>query len=382
MNQAQPSGGGKKIFIYGGLLGQGAGSYLASWLLCRELETMGYEVTCFAQTVEWGGNVPQFNFRIITPWVRHGCRWDWPGRCLTWQMRWMIREEKPDFVFCLGVIRQTRYLLQSEVASQLIVWEQTNANAGNKFVDAEAIRLLGRCRAVLSPSQAIDENIRRNYGYQGSILRLPFWIEDWQQPCPEIPAEFVADFIYLGRRDKEKGLRELVRATAKVAREFPRVRVLIAGPGSAESYATLARELGVQDNISFEFFQGRADMLAALATSRALVLPSYHEGYPLVTLEAAQMGVPIVATTVGSIPEVFGASGAAVLCPPRDERVLAEAMLTLLRESAPSYQARRQAAYRVFEKVSSHAAVANVIGQLFRALSATLQGDKSGEMEK
>ncbi|MCX6896750.1 MAG: glycosyltransferase family 4 protein [Verrucomicrobia bacterium] len=357
MNPAQPSGGGKKVFIYGGLLGQGAGAYLASWLLCRELESMGYAVTCFAQTVAWGGAIPQFNFRIVTPWVRHGCRWDWPGRCLTWQMRRMIRREKPDFVFCLGVIRQTRYLLQSEVASQLIVWELTNATPGNKFVDAEAVRLLGRCRAMLSPSVAIDENIRRNHGYQGPILRLPFWIEDWQQPVPETPEKFTADFIYLGRRDEEKGLRELVRATALVAREFPQVRVLIAGPGSAEPYATLAREAGVAGNVRFEFFASRADMMAALAGSRALILPSYHEGYPLVTLEAAQLGVPFVATAVGSIPEVFGASGAAVLCPPRDDRALAEAMLTLLRESAADYQARRQAARRVFEKVSSQQSI-------------------------
>jgi glycosyltransferase involved in cell wall biosynthesis len=226
---------------------------------------------------------------------------------------------------------------------------------------------------VLSPSQAIDENIRRNYGYKNSILRLPFWIEDWQKACPEMPAEFAADFIYLGRRDAEKGLRELVLATASVARELPGVRVVIAGPGSAEPFAALAREAGVAGNIRFEFFRSRQNMLSALAASRALVLPSYHEGYPLVLLEAGQLGVPFVATSVGSIPEIFEGSGACLLCPPKDETALADAMLSLLREPMALYQKRRQAARRVFQKVSSVSAVKHNLKQMFDGLSTAKQ---------
>ena len=395
------------------MVGQKAGAYLATWLLCRELEQLGLNVTCFAQHASWEGpnsrrasasatNSHSFSplgertpqtmrspqarpnrssrreeaqsslpcpsplssqlstltslFPIVRPLLRKGCRWDWPGRCLAGQARRRIRREQPDFVVVVGVTSLARYLLQSNVANRLLVWELTNANPGNKFVDPEASRLLSRCRAMLSPSKTIDQNIRQTYGYEGPLLRLPFWIEESYQPFNSStlqPFNFLFDFLFLGRRDVEKGLNELIRATAEVAKSFPSLRVLIAGTGNEEPFATLCRNLGVAQNVSFRFFPTREETLAALAQARCLVLPSYHEGYPLVLLEAAQRGIPFIATRVGSAAEVFEGTGAGLIVPPRDDQALANAMLAVLAEAPDQYAARRAAAYAVFRKISS-----------------------------
>jgi glycosyltransferase involved in cell wall biosynthesis len=348
-------------FIISDMLGQKAGCYLATSLLCQELAGLGLRVTCFAQNVDFGGEPVPGTFEIVRPIVRRGCRWDWPGRCLARQARRQIRAQDPAYVIVMGTGPFARYLLGSGVASRLLIWELTNATPGNKFVDPEAGRSLNRCRAVLSPSVAIDRGIREAYGYTGPILRLPFWIEDGQTPPhPQLSnrnSEPITDFIFLGRRDIEKGLHELVRATAQVAKEFPDVCVLVAGPGGAEPFAATARELGVTANIRFKFFRTRGEAMAALATSRCLVLPSYHEGYPLVLLEAIRVGVPVIATAVGSVPEVFIGSKAALIVPPKDVPSLAQAMRDILSQPPQHHEERRQAARELFRTLNSAEAI-------------------------
>ncbi len=360
----------RRAFIVSDVLGQKAGAYRLTAVLAQELARLGLRVTCFAQAEEWARDRRPESFAVVRPWLPRGSRWAWPERCLAWQARQRMQTERPDFVFMVGVTALARRLLQSEAARHLVILELTNATPDNKFVDAEASRLLGRARAVLSPSEAIDRAIRETYGYRGLLMRLPFWVEDLRQPYLPPPPAFLADFIFLGRLDEEKGLNELLHATAVVAKQFPGLRVLIAGQGSREPFAALARSLGVSPNVDFQFFDylHQTDKMKALGSSRCLVLPSYHEGYPLVLLEAAQMSVPIIATQVGSIPDVFGRSDAALLIPPRNADALATAMLTIMTEPSESYVARRQAAWTAFGELSSAASVTQRLRELLEVL--------------
>jgi glycosyltransferase involved in cell wall biosynthesis len=358
-------------FVVSDVLGQKAGAYIATELLCRELARLGLKVTCFAQHDSGEGERSADQFEVMRPWLERGCRWDLPGKCLAWQARRELTRRKPAFVFVVGITRLARYLLRSEAADQLLVWETTNANPGNKFVDVQASRLLGRARAVLSPSNTIDVAVRSSYDYRGRLERLPFWIEDQHRNYTPAPTNFLADFIYLGRRDREKGIEELVRATAVVKETFPSVRVLVTGMGSEKPFAGLASEVGVGKNIGFQFFESREETMNALACSRALVLPSYHEGYPLVLLEAAQCSVPFIATRVGSVPELYENSPGAILVPPRDSMALAAAMKQMLSESGETYADRRAAAHQLFQLLSSAGTVQSRLGKVLRALEVS-----------
>ncbi len=358
-------------FVISDVLGQRAGAYIATSLLCRELTRAGLKVSCFAQHESGAKEEPCDTFDVVRPWLRKGCRWDWPGRCLARQAIRQIRRDPPDFAFVMGVTSLAGYLLRSDIANRLSILELTNANPGNKFIDSHASRLLSRCRAMISPSKVIDQNIRQTYGYQGSLLRLPFWIEDHERLQNPAPQKFLADFIYLGRRDKEKGIEELVRATAVVRDSFPSVRVLIAGAGSEKPFSSLASELDVAQNVVFQFFESRCETMEALARSRCLVLPSYHEGYPLVLLEALQHSVPFIATPVGSIPELYDSSRAALLVPARDDQALAGAMKLMLSESSDEYAGRRATAHELFQSLSSAGIVASRLRKVLRALEAS-----------
>ena len=103
----------------------------------------------------------------------------------------------------------------------------------------------------------------------------------------------------------------------------------------------------------------RPDALDVLAASDLLVLGSRHEGLPVAVMEAVALGIPVVATAVGGIPELLGRSEAALLVPPRDPQQLAGALEALATD--PSRRARAgRAAAALAGEVDAARAVAEV----------------------
>jgi len=354
-----------EVVVVSDVFGTKAGAYKATLLLCRALDELDVDVTCFTTWVEPGHPVASEGFTVVKPLITRGYRWDWPNRCLALQAIRHIKKKKPSLVVVMGVTRLSRYFLNSTIVDRLVIWELTNAR-GNKFVDVTASKLLSRCKAMLSPSFTIDRNIRKHYEYTGAIKRLPFWVEDQNLPFFHRPEEFFTDFIFFGRRDEQKGLRELVQATAVLVNKHPEVKVVIGGVGDSAPFASMARGLNVEKNIVFSSFPSEQDVTDALASSKCLVLPSYHEGYPLVLLEAARSSLPFIATDVGSVREVFGTSKACIIVEPRDPGSLALGMSEMLCESDDAYNERKKAAYELFKKLSSSDRVAENLNRILQ----------------
>jgi glycosyltransferase involved in cell wall biosynthesis len=62
-------------------------------------------------------------------------------------------------------------------------------------------------------------------------------------------------------------------------------------------------------------FVGHRSARAAFAMGRTMVIPSRAESLPYVVLEAAAAGVPMIATRVGGVPEIFGPEGIHLIAP-------------------------------------------------------------------
>ncbi len=149
-----------------------------------------------------------------------------------------------------------------------------------------------------------------------------------QQVTEHAPFEGHPYVLALGTIEPRKDHATLLRAFAVVAHADPDLLLVVAGAdGWGPSFASMLaeipqslrariiRETTVDDN--------RRDTL--LAHARVLAYPSLYEGFGFPPLEAMSAGVPVVATTAGSLPEVLG--DGAILVPPGDSERLAEEVL-------------------------------------------------------
>lgn len=164
------------------------------------------------------------------------------------------------------------------------------------------------------------------------------------RPCRLIhnglgPEEFVpveaepdaADLLFIGELRDLKGVDVAIDAVARLRDAGRAVRLLIVGAGpDGPAYHDAVARHALGDRISF---QPPMPIRAALTRARAVVLPSRAESLPYVVLETVAAGVPILATRVGGIAEVFGAAADRLL-PPGDPAALAAAIGRLLDDPA------------------------------------------------
>jgi glycosyltransferase involved in cell wall biosynthesis len=80
--------------------------------------------------------------------------------------------------------------------------------------------------------------------------------------------------------------------------------------------------------VDYHGYASDADRQAIYAGARLLVLPSFDEGFGMPVVEAMSLGIPVVASTRGALPEVCG--GAALLVDPEDVEGLSQAMERVL----------------------------------------------------
>jgi glycosyltransferase involved in cell wall biosynthesis len=122
---------------------------------------------------------------------------------------------------------------------------------------------------------------------------------------PAQPNSDAADFLYVGELRAAKGIDTLLDAIALAGARLGRTpRAVLAGSGpDKQILLAQARKLGIADNIAFP---GPMPIREAFKLGRIMVVPSRAESMPYVVLEAAGARLPMVATNVGGIPEIFG----------------------------------------------------------------------------
>ena len=142
-------------------------------------------------------------------------------------------------------------------------------------------------------------------------------------------------FVWLavGRLAKQKDYPTLLYAFAKVHTRYPNARLLIAGEGDMrERLQHLTAQLMPAGAI--RLLGLRTDIPELMRSADAFVLSSAWEGTPMVLLEAAASGLPIVATSVDGNTEAVVQGKTGLLVPPGNPEKLADAMMELMSMSA------------------------------------------------
>lgn len=169
-------------------------------------------------------------------------------------------------------------------------------------------------------------------------------------PDSGIRAEFSIEpdaplVVMLSRLNPQKGVDDYLKAAALVCRRHPRARFLLVG-GKFRSFQRiitpddayharlkrLSERLGMSRNIIFA--GRRSDVAEILSDATLSVLPSYSEGIPNSLVESMAAGLPVVATRVGGIPELVRDGKDGYLVPPREPRLLADRIDSLLTDTA------------------------------------------------
>lgn len=136
---------------------------------------------------------------------------------------------------------------------------------------------------------------------------------------------------------RKKGHAELLEAVPAVLARFPQAHFVFAGDGPQhENLSRRIAELGLERNV--HLLGLRRDVVNVLASLDLFVLPTHQEALGTAFIEAAAMGLPVVATCVDGVPEVVQEDITGLLVPVGDAAALARAINTLLADPA-----RRQA---------------------------------------
>jgi glycosyltransferase involved in cell wall biosynthesis len=139
---------------------------------------------------------------------------------------------------------------------------------------------------------------------------------EWRLP----PNALVLGFV--GRVVRDKGVQEVVETFENLAREFPELHLLIAGVRESEDPVN-EHTLQLLDNhprVRCTGFQ--KDVRRLFCAMDVLVHPSYREGLPTAPLEAAALGLPVVATRIPGCVDAVQDGKTGLLVPPRDAAAL------------------------------------------------------------
>ncbi|MDE2848342.1 MAG: glycosyltransferase family 4 protein [Gemmatimonadota bacterium] len=139
--------------------------------------------------------------------------------------------------------------------------------------------------------------------------------------------------IYLGRLKKYKNVDHLIQAMAIVREEVPDARLVIVGTGDRRrALEALTRSLGMDDAVRFTGFVSEEEKLRLLTRSEVAACPSSKEGWGITVIEANACGVPVVATRVPGLRDAVVDGETGVLVPLGDRKVMARALIDLLRD--------------------------------------------------
>lgn len=171
---------------------------------------------------------------------------------------------------------------------------------------------------------------------------------------------------FLGRLEPIKGCEYYVRAVAKLHDQNPEVDFVVIGDGSARpQLERLSEKLGIASRLMFLGYVDNA--AAALKALDVAVVPSLSEASGLTAIEASALGVPVVATRVGGLPEVVVDGETGLLVPPRDPDAIASAVSQFLDHPGLAHRLADNGRQRVQELFSAERMVAEYV-DMYRGL--------------
>ena len=148
------------------------------------------------------------------------------------------------------------------------------------------------------------------------------------------------NILCVGRLEKRKGLNYLIKAYQQAKREVPNSRLIVVGPGTRlrHKYEKQIMRRGIKD-VVFIGYAGYDELPRYYKTADIFCAPATSgESFGIVLLEAMAIGKPIVASNIAGYASVINHGAEGLLVPPRNEKSLAQALISLMTDEALRHQ--------------------------------------------
>lgn len=218
-------------------------------------------------------------------------------------------------------------------------------------------------RIIVLSRQARDEVHNIEPGARITIIRNPVNAPNCLGPLRK-PGRTV---LFLNWLVGHKGIYDLLGAIPEVLRAVPEARFVLAGAGEIDAIRQLVSSLNIEEAVELPGWVEGSKKDELLRAADIFVLPSYFEGMPMGVLESMAHGIPVVATSVGGVPDVIEDHVNGLLVEPRQPQALAGAIIALLTDDALRSRLREAAHDEVRRRYSPESVIAD-LGMLYREL--------------
>ena len=232
-----------------------------------------------------------------------------------------LRQFRPDIlqveeeVFSLSTFQMAVVARLAGVPLAVFGWENLEPNLSplrrrlRKFV-------LDTAKLIVAGNQD-GANLLREWGYTGTVATMPQMGVDaglFKATTRSLPTQRPIRIGFMGRLVHEKGIDLLFQAARQLQVNGLSFQVVLCGSGKDEAQLrTLAEQQGIAEKVIWKGKVPHADVPGAMSQFDILVLPSrsiatWKEQFGHVLIEAMAMGVPVVGSSCGEIPNVIGRS--------------------------------------------------------------------------
>ena len=318
----------------------------------------------------------------------------WKYRILGGSGLWIVRKlmfyllktrEKPDVLFTPSHYSPPFLSMPSVVSIMDLGYLESHEQFRNR--DFYQLKYWGmwsmfRAKKIIAISQSTKEQIGRNYpwarkkievvypGYDKEKYEILKFKDQMYRSRIKSKYGITSEYLlFLSTLKPSKNVEGLLEAYSILLQDNLEKRrsdipqLVIAGKKGwlFESIFKKAKELGLENFVIFTDFVSEEDKPWLIAGAKVFVAPSLWEGFGLHVLEAMALGVPVVASNVGSLPEVVGDAG--ILVNPADPKEIASGIeialekrtllihKSLIRTRAFSWQKASLETLRIFEQV-------------------------------
>ncbi len=187
--------------------------------------------------------------------------------------------------------------------------------------------------AVTAVSRYLVEEARERLGIKREIRVIPNFVDAEEfSPAPFEATERERDrdivVVHISNFRPVKRIQDLVNAMKILVKRVPGARLILVGDGpERHRIERLVDRLHLKPNVLFTGY--RSDVSNLIKCSDVVVICSETENSPLTLLEGMSCGLPVIATSVGGIPEIVEDGVNGLLVPPKYPEAIAEKILEL-----------------------------------------------------